>query len=449
MIVDVADAPDLAHELVAEHEALLTDSIDFETGEPIYGLRSLRKLFDGRTDPPWMPPDARIAYRELIKKGRANWLRLVVLVIAQRLFVDGFRSSMTRDADEAAWLRWQRNNLDSGQKRVYNDMFTCGLGWVTVWPNVDVPRITVQSPLRMHARTDPEDAEIIDVGIRRWQVASDRFLALYDDEKSIRMRFDSGKWVPYELPAEHKLGESPIVQFPNDLDSDGAWHSEITPLIPVQYRIDETLLDRLVNQKFVAFPQRWATGYLDEGEDEDIPAPFMALIDRMLTAESPDTAFGAFPTSDLKQYIESVGDDVRQMAALGQVPSHFLLGGIVDLSGLTAAEASIKGKIGDKQVQAGERWESTMRKAALAAGDEAGATDWSSQVIWRDSSSQADSALMDGFLKLKEAGVPLEFRLERLGLTPQTIERVMSMARDEAAEEAAATATAFGIPTRT
>ncbi len=449
MIVSLDDAPEIAHGLVAEHDLLLTDSHDWDTGEVVYGLRTLRQVYGGRSEPPWMPPAAKVEYRELIRKGRSNWLRLVVKVLAQRLIVDGFRSSTDRQADDATWERWQRNNLDSGQKRVYADMFVCGIGYTTTWPDLTakIPRIRVQSPLQMHARPDPVDLDRIDVGIRRWRQGKGQRAALFDDEKSIPMVHVDGIWKVDGKPATHGLGQVPITAFPNELDSDGIWHSEMSPLIPIQQRIDETLLDRLVTQKFVAFPQKWATGYLEDEDEESIPAPVMALIDRMLTAESPDTKFGAFPAGDLKQYIDAVADDVRQMAALGQVPSHFLLGGIVDLSGLTAAEASVGGKLADKQTQAGERWEDQMRLAAKAAGDEQGARDWSSEVIWRNTSSQADSAIMDGLAKLKDLGVPLPYLLERLGLSQSTIDRIVAQQAEAATAQAAATARAYGIPT--
>ena len=185
---------------------------------------------------------------------------------------------------------------------------------------------------------------------------------------------------------------------------------------------------------------------IPEDENGNPVEPFKAMIDRLWVAEEGVT-FGEFGETSLKPYIEAVADDVRQLAAISQVPPHFLLGDLANLSAeaLVAAESGLKAAVGDKQDAFGEAWEDVMRLAAAAAGDETGANDMASQVIWRDTEARSQGALVDGLQKLKAMGVPLRFLLEEYGLTPGTIERVMEQAAAEARQSATVQAAAFGV----
>lgn len=446
-----ADVVPVAKRLARAHDMRLADSTDTESGEVIPGLRRLNRMHNGHFDLPWMPRAVALEYQVLVRRARSNWLCLVVKVLAQRMQVDGFRSSADREADATAWARWQANGMDAAQGRVHRASLALGEAYCTVWPDATGARIAGESPLKMYGEPEMDDPRRLGLALKRWQGAQGQMGALYDDAQAWMLRRDRTEgWSIIGSPQPHHLGANPVTWFPNDPDLDGEIMSEILPLIPIQNRINETLLDRLMAQKFSAFRQRWVTGMaIPEDENGNQIEPFRSAIDRLLMAEDETTKFGEFSATDLGPYISAVADDVRQLAAISQVPPHFLLGDLANLSAeaLIAAESGLKFRVQDKQDTLGESWEAVMRLAARADGDEAGATDMASQVIWRDTEARSQGALVDGLQKLKAMGVPLRFLLEEYGLTAGTIDRVMAQAAEEQSGAARAQAAAFGVDT--
>jgi hypothetical protein len=423
-----------ATRLAKAHDVDLTDRVDSDTNEIIPGLRRLDRYHRGRFDLPWMPRQVANEYLALIRRARANWLKLVVQVQAQRLKVDGFRSSVDEAADSAAWARWQANGMDAHQNRVHRGALALSRAYVTVWATDDVPKIAADSALIMYGDQDASDPARLQLALKRWRTPSGTRAALYDDAAAWMLRRDRTNGWAIEGVMPHDFGRVPVVPFLNDADLEGYCTSEIAPLLPIQDRINETLLDRLMAQKFSAFRQRWATGMVIPEDDDGNPVePFKAMVDRLWISEDKETTFGEFSATDLKPYIDAVVDDVRQMAALAQVPPQSLLGDIANLSAdaLVAAESGLKFRVEDKQADFGEAWEDVMRLAAAAAGDDTGATDLASQVIWRDTEARSRAQLADQMTKLAAIGIPLPFLLEEYGLTPQTITRVMAMAEQQ------------------
>lgn len=440
-----------AKRLARAHDVQLADRVDPVNGEIVYGLRSLHRMYRrGEFETPWLPAKARAEYHTLVRRARSNWLRLVVNVIAQRMLVDGFRTGSSQDDDDAAWARWQANGLDATQGRVHRGMLVFAEAYTTTWPNEGgVPKIVGDSPLMMYGEPDTADVARLGLALKRWATRDGQVGALYDDAQAWMLRRDRHEgWVIVGDPKPHGLGQVPVVRFANEMDLDGESCSEIEPLVPIQLRINETLLDRLMAQKFSSFRQRWATGMVIPEDDDGNPVePFETAVDRLWMDENPDTRFGEFGQTDLKPFIEAVSDDVRQMSAISQVPPHYLLGNIENIAadGLVAAESGMGFKVDDKKAGAGESWELTMRLAALADGDTTGALDEASEVVWRDTEARSQGALMDGLSKMSGIGVPLAFLLEELGLTPQTIARVMEMKAAEDKAKATTTATSFGM----
>jgi hypothetical protein len=426
-----------AKRLARAHDIDLADTYDPESGERIPGLRRLNRQYRGRFDLPWMPQQVADEYAILVRRARSNWLKLVVAVQAQRLKVDGFRSSIDAPADDVAFARWQYNGMDAGQNKVHRGALALSRAYVSVWPDVVQPRIAGDSALTMYGEPEPSDPRRVGLALKRWQTPNGTMAALYDDDYSWPLRRDrDAGWVILGDPQPHRLGRCPVVAFLNDADLEGGSFSEIEPLLPIQERINETLLDRLMAQKFGAFKQKWATGIeVDDDENGNPIEPFKAGIDRILLNEKENGKFGEFDATELAGYIAAVEDDVRQMASLAQVPPQALLGAMANLSGeaLDAAESGLKFKIGDKQADFGEAWEDVMRLAALAAGDDSGASDTASQVIWRDTEARSRTQIADSIQKLSTIpGMPMEFLLEEYGLSQGTIKRVMQMIPDQA-----------------
>ena len=413
-------------------------------------LLRLDRYFHGEFDLGWMPRQARPEYRLMLTKARMHFLRLVVRTIRQRLYVDGFRVTATEGSDAQAWSLWQANSMDARQSMVHTDALVYGSAYVTVWPDPELgARIAGESPLAMTVTTAIDDPNRVEYAVKTATIDVERIAVLYDNSCAYRFQVDrsSAQWVLVDI-VEHNLGITPVVPILNDPDLLGRKSSEIEELLPIQDRINETLADRMMAQKFAAFRQRWATGLVIPEDDDGQPVePFNSAVDRLWIAEDTDVKFGEFSDTPLSPYLDAVDADVRHMAALAQVPAAYLLGSIDNVSAdaITAAEAGLMARVEDKQATYGEAWEQVMRLALAAAGDSGAATDLASEVIWRDTETRSPAVLVDTLTKLRSIGVPLEFLLERYGLTPQGIERVMDMAGREAITSARAQASAFGL----
>lgn len=419
-----------------EATALLVDLIS--EADAVRGpLNRLDRYYRGEFDLPWIPAQARSEFRTMLKRARMNWLRLVVTTIRQRLSVDGFRLNATEDADLAAWGLWQANGMDARQSAVHTDALVYSRAYITVWPDEAIgARIAGESPLAMYGRPVLDDPMRLEYAVKTATMPDDSQQAvLYNDEAAYKFVQTKTTWSLVEV-VPHNLGVVPVVPMLNDPDLLGRTMSEIEPLLPIQDRIVETLSDRLMAQKYSAFRQRWATGLVIPEDDNGQPVePFNAAVNRLWTAEDTDVRFGEFSETPLGPYLEAVDADVRHMAALAQVPAAYLLGGMDNISAdaITAAESGLMARVEDKQASYGETWEQVMRLALSAAGDEAAASDLSSEVIWRETETRSPAVLVDTLTKLRSIGVPLAYLLERYGLSPQTVDRVLAMAADEQA----------------
>lgn len=432
------EATSLVKDLVAEAESHRAQ------------LTRLDRYYRGEQDLPWIPAQARQEFRQMLRRARMNWLRLVVTTIRQRLYVDGFRVAATEDADMSAWGLWQANGMDAKQSAVHTDVLVFGHAFVTVWPDeVLGARIAGESPLAMYARTDLVDPTKVTVAVKTATLMDgSEVAALYDDEAVYRFaRTPTNAWSLVSI-TPHGLGLTPVIKMLNEPDLLGRSASEIEPLLPIQDRIVETLSDRMMAQKYSAFRQRWATGLVVPEDEHGQPVePFNAAVNRLWIAEDSEVRFGEFGETSLGPYLQAVDADVRHMAALAQVPAAYLLGGMDNISAdaIVAAESGLMARVEDKQNTFGETWESAMRLAMLAMGDVEAASDLGSEVIWRDTETRSPAVLVDTLTKLRSIGVPLAYLLERLGLSPQTVERVLEMGAAESLRAAQAQAQAFGM----
>jgi hypothetical protein len=126
---------------------------------------------------------------------------------------------------------------------------------------------------------------------------------------------------------------------------------------------------------------------------------------------SGETArFGTFEPADPVKIASAVDTHIKHLSAVCQVPPHYLLGAVVNMSaeGIAAAESGYFRNVADRQMAIGEGYEQWMRTAAAIVGDDEAAQATSSQVHWADVSSRSLGQISDAVLKLSTVGAPLE-----------------------------------------
>ena len=399
-------------------------------------LRRIAAYVRGDHSSVYVPRSARDEYRWLLQRAKVNVLRLVVTVVAQNLYVDGYRPQGL-DENAAAWKNWQANRMDARQHGIHRAALKYGISYATVLPGDPGPVITPMSPRRMtafygDASNDEWPLFAVEVTDEKFKggdgrLATRKLIRLYDDASVWRFTGDNeGRRVEYSGRDEHELGVCPVVRYLNeiDLDEEEAVAGEVEPLIELQDQINSTTFNLLMAQQYAAFRQRWVTGMAPALDEQGNPIePFRAGVDRLFVAEDADTKFGEFGQTDLEGYLKSREESIREMATLSQTPPYYLLGQMANLSAesLVAARDGLDRKVEERKSSFGESHEQTLRLAGLAAGDKDAWQDESAQVVWRDTSSRALAATVDALGKLSQMlGVPQEELWEKIPGVTQT-----------------------------
>ncbi|MFD9276925.1 phage portal protein [Streptomyces mirabilis] len=381
----------------------------------------------------YVPKGARAEYRWLIERAKVKILPLIVTVVSQNMYVDGYRPKGSDD-NAAPWEVWQANRLDARQHGVHRAALTYGASYVVVMPGKPVPVITPFSPRRLTALyADPVNDEwpiyAVEDRLENTAKGQRRVVRVYDDQARYTL---TGKPDGSQLQMDgdnavmqHNLGVCPVVRFVNtdDLDGDGVL-GEVEPLIDAQDQLNMTTFNLLMSQQYAAFRQRWVTGMAPPLDDAGNPMePFRSRVDGLFVAEDADTRFGEFGQTDLKGYLDSREATIRHISTLSQVPPYHLLGHMVNLSAeaLAAARDGLDRKIDERESLFGEGWEQALRLAGLAAGDQRAWEDTAAQVVWRDTSARSLAQTVDALGKLVTMlGVPPQELWERVPGVTQT-----------------------------
>ena len=396
-------------------------------------------------DKPHAPKHATKEYKELSERAQTPWLDNVVTSVAQAVYVDGYRGADDPDNAEP-WNWWQINGMDSRQIAVHRAALGYGLAYVTVTPGTDdfgspMPVIRGISPRRMITMyREPEHDDWPHFALRAdpAKVNGDKGWALrvYDDESVYYLNCDeSGYGLKYLETREHGLGLCPVVRYANRMDLEGRTPGEVEPFIPLAARIDQTVFDRLVVQRFSSWVVRTVAGMAKPDSKEEEAAQTMILkIGDLLASDSPDTKFGSLPATPLDGFIAANEADIRQLAAVSQTPAHEMLGQMANLSAeaLAAARASLTAKVEERRYSFGESHEQMLRLCSWVMGDKDGAMDRSAQVRWRDTEIRSLSQAADALGKLAQMlGVPVELLWEKVpGFTKQDIDRAKSIVEE-------------------
>ncbi|MDG3012467.1 phage portal protein [Rhodococcus sp. D2-41] len=400
----------------------------------------------------------------LALKAQTNFLPLVLDVFGQSMKVDNYLSG-AGNATAKPWQWWQRNKFDARQSGVHRAALHYGAAYVTVLPSLIDPTAPAAflrgaSPRQMTAlygeplEWDPRVDEPVDDD---WPIMAlevkGSMIRLYDEQA---VHFIGARAVPesqfgwkdpmysqasnfeYIEGRTHDVGVCPVVRFRDRmlLAGEEQW-GIIEPLLSIQRRIDETTFEMLIAQYFSAFKQRYVMGWMPETEQ----AALKHAASNTWYFKEKDVSVGQFEATDLKNYLESKGSALRDLAAIGQVPAQNLgVDGISNISeaALAALETGKERKASEIETSFGESWEQVLRTAAHITGDTESAADFASEVKWRDATARSFAQTVDGLGKLSQMlDIPPEALWEDIpGWTRERVQRALAMAtaRDQLPE---------------
>jgi hypothetical protein len=407
-------------------------------------VESLEAWYEGSHPLPAASATNSDLYRRFQKMAQANYVGQVVNAVASRLAIEGVRIGNDPAADEDAWMMWQDSQMDAAQTMLLTTALSTGLAYLSVWPSEDNPgmvSIAPEHPAEVTHELAPGSLKKLAAGLKIYpdEIAGDWVTTLWLPGGVYEWRSEGdwemwSNWTPTDEFA-NPYGEVPIRPLLNKPTLRGGYSSEMSDGIPIQRRINQTLLNLMVAEEAVAFPQRWATGLeLQKDAEGNAVRPYKSGADSLWVAEDETVKFGEFSESKFEGYLAVISNDVETLAAVTATPMFAMSAKLSvppSAEALTAMESSLVKKIEARQRVFGEAVESTIRLGFKMQGDErANATD--AEVIWADPSIKSDAAVADYVVKAASVGVPQEALWEKLGASPQEISRWSGMAMSEA-----------------
>ena len=371
-----------------------------------------------------IPRRATPELRRLTELSRVPWLSLVVTSCAQAMYVDGFRSELDRDDEQASaeqqasppWRTWLANRMDHRQIALHRAALAYGHSFAKVLPGEDpitgrsMSVIRGVSPRKMFALwEDPaeDDWPLYTMQVIETTRNGPMLVRVLDDTAEHELRIeDGGDKVEYlGVKGTHDAGVCPVVRYANMLDLEGRTPGEVEPHIAIAARINKTSYDRLMTQHFASWKVRYVTG-MAEPDDEEVAVRKKLQLrqDDILVAEDPDTKFGTLDASDLSPFIAAHRNDVETLAAVSQTPTHELTGQMANLSAeaLAAARASLNQKVTERQKSFGASHAQMLRLAVALEGDESYSADPTGRVTWQDMEIRSMSQAADALGKMAE-----------------------------------------------
>ena len=156
--------------------------------------------------------------------------------------------------------------------------------------------------------------------------------------------------------------------------------------------------------------------------------------------EDTDVKAGAFPSASVEPYNSILEEMLGHVALEAQIPVAVITGSVSNLSAeaLAMAEAPHQRKLSSMRETFGESWEQVLSVAARMSG--LPPADPAAEVVWKDTQARSFAAVVDGLVKLAQAGVPMSVLLEQVpGFTQQQVDAARSE-MDRTASQAMVTA---------
>lgn len=400
----------------------------------------------------------RKAFGATVASLSSNWVRLFTDILAERLVVTGFRFGGNEAADSEVWNTiWQPQNMDEKSAFGILDALVSGRSYFTVWADGQRnPLISVESPQQMTVAFNPGTRERV-AALKLWREEDRAYATLYTSTEITKWASASKVadgipvagtgWVQRDEPIANVLGVVPVVPCINrsrTLDLDG--ESELAGLIPMQDLANKLIADICIGAEAFALPRRWVTGVGELPTDPETGQPMRPfgsesdVVDTLFAAEGEQTRFGQFPEASLDALLSSLEMAVTHMASQASVPAHLALGAykgqMTSAESIRAAEAGLVMRAKRRQLAFSPCFEEVVRLSLLVRDGQLPEGAEGLECVWAEPATISPASAADAALKSKEIGLPWQARMEAMGHSPQAVERLRVMLRQEAADAA-------------
>ncbi len=396
------------------------------------------------------------AFAEFQRKARTNLCEAVVQATVSRQLAIGVTNREGHE-DRQAWTWWQQNKMDSRQKPLFRQAASSGIGYLMVGPHPKErtrPLITVEHPDEVIHSIDPATGDVeaalkARVDFREGGGKAQLFIGdkvhkfrTTGSRKVSKLSWSQNAWEEDGDPEDNPLGEPPVVPFERDPDLGKEPTPDFWSARDVQDRINMSILNRMIIERYAANPQAWATGATVEKEYDpltglEIPQnPYRRGADGVWVNENPEGRFGHIPAADMLNVIKAHQFDFQVSFMLTRTPAYLLPGGdLINVSTDTvmALENAHVAKVNDLNTAYGEAIERTLSLAAAVAGVEE--RDFTEHTVrWKDPRQFNPAVVADMGTKKRGMGYPLTMVAEDMGESVQRVERLRVESATEAAQ---------------
>lgn len=378
----------------------------------------------------YAPRGATVEHRYLDSLTHTPWGTKIATTFAQEMSVSGYLAPTSAPGDnDPAWALWDKARMQLVQDILIREAFQYGESFAVGLPST-VAESAVAKPLPpFHTIALYEDA-VVDV----WPIA---VLSTAADRKTatpVKGTLYAADWVyPVSFPDgldastavigeawQHQSEQTPVVRFPDTLDSFGNASGKIEPLLPLLERIRKDTYDRVLIQHKSSWKVRTISGLQAVTEDGEDMTPeqreqekLRLSVEDVLVSSDPNARFGTLDESPLGDLIKAKEADVYELCAIAPVPpSAVTPGNISNVSADAIAELrnGFENRVADHKEVLGEAFGWLIRLLSLQAKLEL-SSDATARVQWQDRSVRS----------LAQAGAAWSQLVNALGIPPQLI----------------------------
>lgn len=418
----------------------------------------------------------KTAFQVMLKRLHANLCPAVISALTDRLEITGFAAhdshanddsvgdaSQEERAAELAWALWEDNNLTLLADQVHEEAATCGDAYIIVWPDEQgEPQFYANDAADVVVRYDIEDKDKVNLAAKLWREDKRWRMTLYYDDRLEKYQTapsDSGgtllpvsanAFTPVQpngddsWPLYHEYGSVPVFHFPfmGRIGGDGV--SELDDVMPIQDALNKALADLMVNEEFMAYAQRWATGVEKEekfnaetGKMEEAELPWKVGIDRILTVEDANARFGQFVAGDLDKFTNVIAAHFGLVGKMKGIPPHYfylITGDYPSGESQRVGESRLTKRAERLQRRFGAIWQQVMTFALTVAREADDTLRIKTQ--WASAEPRATTEDVTNFKTAIDAGMPIGVAAKRyLNMNDAAIEDMM--AEKQQADDAA------------
>ena len=455
-------------------EAVLRSELKALTDEQVE-MDLWREYFDGEQPLVYSTELFHDIFGDAFEGFKDNWMKVIINACNSRIRLLNFHFDNDEDSELAKqiWDVLRLNEINIQQKDLHEGVMVESRAFVIVWPDpVTGADVDWQPGQLCRVFYNPDKRTEALWAVKRWVVdTGDIYVTFYTPEAVYKFRDTSAgsgrketkmssssalKEVPdvgwfgnleeriidgEAWPLPNPFGRVPVVEFNNT-----SYKSELGDAIPQQDALNKTLLDMMVTGEFQAFPQRALETMSAEPEGgwQAGPGEVWALRPSFdADGKQIQTQFHTFDVADPTTYMQPISMWLQHMALTSSTPVRYFMqsdrGGRGDSpsgDSLLVDDKPLNDKVEDKQERWGNRWVEVARLVASALEIE-DAFSLVGDAVWQDPRHDFILSKLKEGQAMIEIGIPIEFVVTKIGLTPSEEVDVLRMVEEAKVEQEA------------